>query len=77
MANRDSSATLGDGVEAVVRALEARIRTLEGQVKELQARGGQMAPADFRFERVAVAGGYAVVIRRVSTDEAEQITGPL
>lgn len=77
MANRDAGARVGTGTEALVRALIRRIERLESQVRDLQARGPQLLPPDFRFEREAVTGGYAVVIRRVSTDATEEITGPL
>lgn len=77
MANRESTAVPGDGLEAITRALIQRIIVLERQVAELQTRGDQMLPADFRFKREVVGGGYAVVIYRVSTEAEEQITGPL
>ena len=59
---------------SAVTALVRRVTELEAEVRALQAAQGRMLSGDYRFE---VSGSGAVVVRRVSTGNAQAVTSPL
>lgn len=74
MSARDLPSAIPADMGEAVLALSRRITELEAEVKALQAERGRWLPGDYRF----VMGTFGdIYIRRVSSQNAQAVTGPL